>query len=772
MAAIAGLISLGSCVKDDVSGSVEAVRQAKANELNGKANNENAQANLNNANAELIKATQAAKVAQEQATALSLQAQAQIDQADAQLKDAALAEELESIVADFKDKIATSKASEQANINALQTALRAAATANYDDIAALIANYQAAYNAYTNAQAALVSAKANYEKAQIDADYAEEVNAATIKGWEDTIAEKEALLAALKEVKSTNPNQAEINAKADELFAQADEDAAAFMNDHAVLDEFIAAAKAWGEAYGAYNAYVNTTDGVITELNKKVSAIDPGKEYLTLEANPIATIKPLPGTQFANYKNYTLNFTADTQTPPTVAYSGDTQSSGTIKANGYRVSEEGELIINDYLKNYTKTQQTAVKNAKAAKADLEGQLGKSTDKKDTKFKDSKGNEAVTLYGALAGAQEAYDKAKKALDEANANLTGKPAAVEAAYKKLLAVAEAKTFKGTDWIEAVVGLADAMIDAYGEPAYDPNKKKFDYSKPADIKDAIDYLFGSTTHAGIAAETDLDDPAEVKALFDSTDPNCLVKTWGKDATKKDASEIKLVEDVINRDAKAVNVIKKADDAKKAADTAKKAVDTAQKAINDQPQLIAAAQDAINAAQEKLDNAEADKKEITELVAAAESYNNVVQSLQDASDAYNKAFAAAGAAVGEIADQYAKAGEIAGTTPQDIDNKIAACETALANAKKNLAKAQTDNYGEDVALANAKAAVEQAEDDVEIAEAQLAAAIQDIENSGIEFGDEEEEGGEGEPIEGGEGDGEAPGEETPEVVAPAEGE
>jgi hypothetical protein len=31
MAAIAGVISLGSCVKDDVSGSVEAVRQAKAN---------------------------------------------------------------------------------------------------------------------------------------------------------------------------------------------------------------------------------------------------------------------------------------------------------------------------------------------------------------------------------------------------------------------------------------------------------------------------------------------------------------------------------------------------------------------------------------------------------------------------------------------------------------------------------------------------------------------------------------------------------------------
>ena len=760
MAAIAGLISLGSCVKDDVSGSVEAVRQAKANELNGKANNENAQANLNNANAELIKATQAAKVAQEQAKALLDAANARIQEAAAQLKEAALAEEIAKTIAGYEEDLARAKANHQTEINNLQAALRTAATANYDDIAALIGNYQLAYNNYTAAEAALVTAKANLEKAKIDSDYAEEVNAATIKGLEDTIAEKEALLAALKEVKATNPTQAEINAKADAITAQADEDAAAFENNPAI-GEFLKAAAAWGKAYAAYNAYVNTTDGVITELNKKVSGIDPGKEYLTKETNPSATIAPLPGKQFADYKGYDITIGANTP--------DKWGPMGTIKANGYRVSEEGEMIINDYLKNYTKTQETAVKNAKAAKADLEGQLGKSTDKKDTKFKDSKGNEAVTLYGALAGAQEAYDKAKKALDEANANLTGKPKAVETAYNKLLAVAKAKTFKGTDWIEAVVGLADAMIDAYGEPAYDPNKKKYDYSKPADIKDAIDYLYGSTTHAGVASETDLDDEKEVAALFDDTDARCLVKTWGKDAKKKDATEITLVEDIINRDAKAKNVIAVAKDAKTAADAAKKAVDTAQKAINDQPQKIAAAQDAINAAQEKLDNAEADKAEITDLVAAADNYDKTVKALKDASDAYNKAYAAVEEAAWAVNSQYVKAANIAATTPQDIDNKIAACETALANAKKSLAKAQTDNYGEDVALANAKAAVEQAEDDVEIAEAQLAAAIQDIENSGIEFGDDEEE-------EGGEGDGEpepeTPGEETPEVVAPAEGE
>lgn len=765
MAAIAGLISLGSCVKDDVSGSVEAVRQAKANELNGKANNENAQANLNNANAELIKATQAAKVAQEQAKALYDAADARIQEATAQVKEAALAEEIAKTIAGYEEDLARAKANHQTEINNLKNALRAAATANYDDIAALIGNYQLAYNNYTAAEAALVTAKANLEKAKIDSDYAIEVNATYIKGLEDKIAEKEALLSALQEVKATNPTQAEINAKRDAIIAQADEDAAAFENNPAI-GEFLKAAAAWGKAYAAYNAYVNTTDGVITELNKKVSGIDPGKEYLTKETNPSATIAPLPGKQFADYQDYDITIGANTP--------DKWGPMGTIKANGYRVSEEGELIINDYLKNYTKTQQTAVKNAKAAKADLEGQLGKSTDKKDTKFKDSKGNEAVTLYGALAGAQEAYDKAKTALDKANADLTGKPAAVEAAYDKLLAVAKAKTFKGDDWISAVVGLADALIAAYGEPAHDPNLKKYSY--PTDEKAAIDYLFGSTTHAGIVDHNDLDEEKEVAALFDSTDASCLVKTWSKDAKKKDASEIKLVEDVINHTSTKdyPNVIDAQKTAKTAADNAKKAVDNAQKAINDQPQLIAAAQDAINAAQEKLDNAEADKKEITDLVAAADSYSNVVQALQDASTAYNKAYEAVDAAAWEVNSQYMQAAQIGATTPQDIDNKIAQAVEDLATAKSNLAKAQTDKYSTDAALANAEQAVKDAEADVMLATAELAAAIKDIEESGIEFDlDEDEEGeGEGEPIEGGEGDGEAPGEETPEVVAPAEGE
>lgn len=717
MAAIAGLVTLGSCVKDDVSGSVEAVRQAKANELNAKAN-------LDNANADLIKATQAAKVAQEQATALSKQAQAQIDQANAKLKEDALAQELESIIADFKAKVATSNADVQTQLNNLQNALRAAATAKYDDIAALVANYRTAFNNFTKANAALVTAKANLEKAKIDSDYAEEVNATIIKGLEDKIAEKGALLEALKEVKATNPTKADIDSKADAIEAQADEDAAAFENNPAIA-EFLDAAAAWGEAYAAYDEYVDATDGVIAELNKKVSDIDPGKEYLTKETNPSATIAPLAGKQFADYQDYDIKLGASN--PDKFG------PMGTIKANGYRVSEEGQMIIDDYLKNYTKTQQDALKNATAAKADLIGKLGKDGDKKDTKFKDSKGVEAVTLYGALAAANEADGKAKEALDKANANLTGKPAAVAAAYDALVKEVNKKTFDGDKWIAAIVDLADAMIDAYGEPAYDPNLKK--YSFTTDEKAAIDYLFGSTTHAGIVDHNDLDEEKEVAALFDSTDANCLVKTWGKDAKKKDASEIKLVEDVINRDAKAVNVIKVADDAKKAKETTAEAVKNAKKAIADQPQLIAAAQDAINAAQEKLDNAEADKKEVTDLVAAVADYSKVVKALQDASAAYNKAYEAVENAADAVNSLYDQAAEIRATTPQDIDNKIAAATAALAKAKSDLAKAKTDNHSTDDALATAEKAVLDAEADLLLATAELEAAKADIENSGIEF-------------------------------------
>jgi hypothetical protein len=727
MAAIAGLVTLGSCVKDDVSSTVEAVRQAKANELNAKANKDNAEADL-------IKATQAAKVAQEQAKALQEAATARIQEANAKLKEDALAQELESIIADFKAKVATSNADVQTQLNNLQNALRAAATAKYDDIAALIANYRTAFNNFTKANAALVTAKANLEKAKIDSDYAEEVNATIIKGLEDKIAEKGALLEALKEVKATNPTKADIDSKADAIEAQADEDAAAFENNPAIA-EFLDAAAAWGEAYAAYDEYVDATDGVIAELNKKVDGIDPGKEYLTKETNPSATIAPLAGKQFADYQDYDIKLGASN--PDKFG------PMGTIKANGYRVSEEGQMIIDNYLKTYTKTQETALKNETDAKKDLEAQLGKETDKKDTKWKNTKGEEqGVTLYGALAGAQENLDKAKKAEADAKADLSGKPAAVETAYKALLTIVEKAAYadKQKDWTNAVLTLANAVIAAYGEPAHDPNLKTYDPANATHRNQVVELLYGV---AG-KVEADLDDASEVKALFDDTSANKIVASWKDDATKKDATEITKVKSVLNRKSgeksviekytDAANALGKADDAPGTA-TAYGVFNAAKKAIADQPQKIAAAQDAINAAQEKLNNAEADKKEVTDLVAAVADYSKVVKALQDASAAYNKAYEAVENAADAVNSLYDQAAEIRATTPQDIDNKIAAATAALAKAKSDLAKAKTDNHSTDDALATAEKAVLDAEADLLLATAELEAAKADIENSGIEF-------------------------------------
>jgi len=285
-----------------------------------------------------------------------------------------------------------------------------------------------------------------------------------------------------------------------------------------------------------------------------------------------------------------------------------------------------------------------------------------------------------------------------------------------------------------------LADAVVDAYGAPAYDPNLKK--YATPANDQDAIDYLIGA---AGVQTKAWMQDPDNVKKLFKNGDAACIVTAWAADADKKDATEVAKVENVANRATGAKNVIAEYTAAKAATTAAKAAQKTAQTAVDGQPQLIAAAQDNINKAQDAVDNADADLAEVKALVEAADidAYNAAVTALAEASDAFKAAYKKVDdAAFENVGILYAQAAQIAGTTPTSVDNKIAAAEAALANAKTNLAKAQSDNYGQDAIVAAAKQAVEDAEYDVAEATAELAAAQKAIEDSGIEFNlDDEEE-------------------------------
>lgn len=737
MAALAGAVTLGSCVKDDVSGSVEAVRNAKAQELLGRAANENAQAALNNALAATENASSAAKAALAKAQADLAAAQAQSAQAQADLDKAQLASQIEEAISNFQ-------AMTQANKNALEAALRVAMTSKSADVAALLGNYKAAYNKLTAAQATLVAANAALAKAQIDADYAEEVNAFLIKGWEDTIAEKEALLEALKEIKAGNLAQSEINATADALTAEADEAAAAFENNPAI-DEFVAASFAWVDAYEAYLAFVDPTNGKIAKLNAEATT-KVGKAYLTAAA---ATTDIKKGAiNFGQYVDYVYG---------TGAIVGDPKyTSGNITAATYRVSEEGKLLFDDYIKNFTKTANDNLKAAKDAKADLEGALGTASDTKDSKYKG-----VVTLYGALNEAKAATAKAQAAEDAAKKAVADKPAAVQKALDALVAENSKKIVDDKAWIAAVVTLADAVVDAYGAPAYDPNLKK--YATPANDQDAIDYLIGATS---VHNKAWMQDPDNVKKLFKNGDAACIVTAWAADADKKDATEVAKVENVANRATGAKNVIAEYTAAKAATTAAKAAQKTAQTAVDGQPQLIAAAQDNINKAQDAVDNADADLADVKALVADAdlEAYNAAVTALAEASDAFKAAYKKVDdAAFENVGILYAQAAQIAGTTPTSVDNKIAAAEAALANAKANLAKAQSDNYGQDATVAAAKQAVEDAEYDVAEATAELAAAQKAIEDAGIEFDlDGEEEPAPAPAPAEGEGESEGEGEEA----------
>jgi hypothetical protein len=722
MAAIAGLFVLGSCVKDDVSGSVEAVRQAKANQLNGLANQANANAALLNAQAAHENAIIAADAALKQAQAASAQAQAQIDQMDAQLKGDALAAELADKLADFEANTATNKAILQNQLNALQIALRNAATSNYDDIAALIANYRTAYNDFTLAEQNLINAKVGLETAEINAKYAEDVAAAMILGLEQDIDRYTKELEALEAVDQkgiSTPKQA--LAAGDALQGAIDIATAEFAESPAI-GAFLDAAAAWYKAYKAYLDYNDPTNGVFAKLNTATNAA-VGKDYYTNIGTKDVAKAAIAAFGLADYSTYAdpFVFGGNTEVSPAIAK---------VTVDQYRVLEEGKLLTDNYLKTYTKTQSDALKAAKDAKADLEGQLGKEGDKKDTKYKD-----AVTLYGALAGATEVYDKAAKAEADAKKAMADKPAAVQAALDALVAENSKKTVDDAKWIAAVVTLADAVVDAYGAPAYDPNLKK--YATPANDQDAIDYLIG-VKNANTLGYTKawMQDPDNVKLLFKNGDANCIVTKWASDASKKDATEVAKVEDVANRDAKAVNVIAAYKAAQNDTKTAKTAKDAAQKAVNDQPQKIAAAQDQINVAQDNLDNADAKKAELEGLIAACdtEAYQEVIDAVATATDDYNQALIDLFAARQELTDLEDEQAACYAVATQNVDVLIANAKANLATAEENLATWKANNTQEQI-IAAAKKNVSDAQAEVEIATAALLAAQQDLKDANIEF-------------------------------------
>ena len=360
MAALAGVVTLASCVKDDESGSVTAVRNAKAAQLNGEATVSAAQAKFLEAQAAL-----------QNAQAAVLQAQARQEAVQASIDEATQASDIARIIAQNNSTTATSNQTWQNAINQLKQLER-------QELDQLITRYQNAAWDYQNAIDDVLTVQANIKSAQLDKENAVKSLENVNKNDKQSLARKQAVLAALKEMETTGMTQAEKDAAIDVKWQE-------YLNAESEFDQsaevaaYVAASAALKDAKDAYDE----AEQAIQDVNALQNVFDwDGTENTAAEPDA-----------FEYFTSYTYN---------TGAYTIDWYGWGLLY-NKYRVNETNKL-------NADRTLANAVTNAKDALDDATDLLGTTADTKDTKTKreanqDGGGNQLPTLYADLATAND-------------------------------------------------------------------------------------------------------------------------------------------------------------------------------------------------------------------------------------------------------------------------------------------------------------------------------------------------------------------------------
>lgn len=185
VAVLLGALSLGACVDNDESASVEAVRTAKAEQLKSVAA-------MNNAEAEAKKLLAEAEAALKNAEAEAQKIQNDFDKG-------ILATKMASEEANLKRAIAEAEQAMQVALDALKTALQGADDATRTRITTLAGAYSTAVTTL-NALKVTVTGKQNtLIGLQYNLITAQEALATNIAGYKKTISENEAQIAAYKE---------------------------------------------------------------------------------------------------------------------------------------------------------------------------------------------------------------------------------------------------------------------------------------------------------------------------------------------------------------------------------------------------------------------------------------------------------------------------------------------------------------------------------------------------------------------------------------------
>lgn len=209
VAVLLGALSLGACVDNDESASVEAVRMAKAKQLESLAN-------INNADADAKKAITAAEVAIKEAEAAYKKAQAELEQAQADQQkillekaQAALEAELETAKINAEAQLNYAKASLETAKAALIAALDGVDQANKTRITTLLGKANGLLVTINQDRTDLIDAKNGLARLKAELVTVELSNQKTIAKEEKNKAVAQALIAEYEKYSTKDKADAE-----------------------------------------------------------------------------------------------------------------------------------------------------------------------------------------------------------------------------------------------------------------------------------------------------------------------------------------------------------------------------------------------------------------------------------------------------------------------------------------------------------------------------------------------------------------------------------
>ena len=690
MAALAGLVVLGSCVKDDESASVIAIRNAKAAQLNADATLKTAQA-----------AHEQAQAAWRQAMAAHELADANYRAAEAAIKEGASAEEIAKNKADYKKDAANFAAQELGFIQGM-------ARANELALSGYVAAYQTALNNYNVEQAAYIQAKSDLAIAKSDPEAAIKQAAGLIQTEESNIKEQTAYIEALKSTEYSSMTAAELlnaqTAKQNEL-----NEAINKFNSSAEIAALLKASQDFIDARDAYNDLIQEK---VTDLNAMSNAYAGlGADVIDGVADPDGIYPKESGT-FEDYKTYLYD--------ATVPGIDETYINGGLWPVTYTAGfpyNFDKYSINESVKNAVADAiEVAVTNAKDAYDDDVDLLGTESDTATTTTKRTNNNNSLTLYALLAAAKADLATESDSLTKVQAKYDAEMAKLVQAYKDLAAanaLAATETTKAAKTLAAQKAIGESLIKLYGEftPAI---------ALAADGSNIDAYVFGTSGVTFIATE----DYAAIKTRVENN---------YDDGTRTD--------DVIDAEYTAQVAVEAA---------AQVLYDARKQAVADKIDDI---NNPATGTKTAYDNEVADKKEYEDALAAVDvaAISKAAEDLSGLMDAWDEAKVAVDKAFDTITNINAELTALNAyqATTVDIDQEIADAEASISASKERIEDLKAANSA-DTVIAQLEQDLAEQEGKLYMAAANLAAAKASLEaileSMGLDPNTEDEaEGGEG---------------------------